>query len=54
MNRFGSALILAATLAAGAAAAAPPIERIKLPPGFKIAIYAENIERARSLALGNN
>ena len=54
MNRFGSALILAATLAAGAAAAAPAIERIKLPPGFKIAIYAENIERARSLALGNN
>ena len=54
MNRFGSALILAATLAAGAAAAAPAIERIKLPPGFKIAIYAENIENARSLALGHN
>lgn len=28
-----------------------PIEKIKLPPGFKIHVYAQNIENARSLAL---
>jgi len=54
MKCLVSTLLLCAMLAAGAAAAAPPIERIKLPPGFKISVYAENIENARSLALGSN
>ena len=40
-------------LCAGTAAAAPPIDRIKLPPGFKAALYAE-VKNARSLALGEN
>jgi glucose/arabinose dehydrogenase len=29
-----------------------PLERIKLPPGFEIAVFAEGIKDARSMALG--
>ena len=31
-----------------------PLERIKLPPGFEISVFAENVPGARSLALGRN
>jgi len=31
-----------------------PLNKIKLPPGFEISLYAENIEGARSLALNSN
>jgi glucose/arabinose dehydrogenase len=34
--------------------AALPLERIKLPAGFSISLYAENVPNARSLALGKN
>src|SRR5580765_2338520 len=54
MNFPVAALVLASVLGAGAAHAMPPIERIKLPPGFKIEVYAEKVENARSLALGDN
>ncbi len=47
------ALALFAACIAGAATAAPPVERLKLPPGFKIEVYADNIRNARSLALGD-
>jgi len=30
---------------------APPLEKIKLPPGFKIEVYADNVPGARSLCL---
>lgn len=30
-----------------------PLDRIKLPPGFEIQLFAENITNARSLALGD-
>ena len=43
---------LLAMLAVGTNAA-PPIERIKLPPGFKIQVFAEGLDDARSLALGD-
>ncbi len=33
--------------------AALPIETIQLPPGFEITVFAENINNARSLALGD-
>ncbi|HVY06638.1 MAG TPA: PQQ-dependent sugar dehydrogenase [Burkholderiales bacterium] len=49
-------LFLAACWAFASAAtafAAPPIERLKLPPGFKIDVYADDVESARSLALGD-
>jgi glucose/arabinose dehydrogenase len=41
----------AALLASGACAQKLPLERLKLPPGFSIAVYAE-VSEARSLALG--
>src|SRR5256885_16443422 len=44
------ALILAAL--SGGATAAPQLDKIKLPPGFRISIYAEGMERSRSLAMG--
>src|SRR5215468_5565800 len=50
-----AALALAGALAATGppAAAGPqlPLERIHLPPGFKIAVYASGLEDARSMAL---
>jgi len=45
-------LILVFGLAATAAAGAPSLERIKLPPGFAIEVFAENVDNARSMALG--
>jgi glucose/arabinose dehydrogenase len=38
---------------AAAASAALPLERIKLPPGFAIAVFAEDVPGARSMALGD-
>ncbi|MGE0355920.1 MAG: sorbosone dehydrogenase family protein [Burkholderiales bacterium] len=53
MRPFPAALLPALLLAfAGAAGAAPPIERVKLPPGFEITVFAENVKNARSMALG--
>ena len=34
--------------------AALPLETIRLPPGFEISVFAENVKNARSLALGDN
>ena len=31
-----------------------PLDKIKLPPGFRIELYADNVPGARSLALGTN
>ena len=45
--------IVALSWAASLALAAPPIERIKLPPGFSIGIFADEVANARSLALGS-
>jgi glucose/arabinose dehydrogenase len=53
MKHFICAVILAAAFVASAATAAPPIERLKLPPGFKVEVYADKVENARSLALGD-
>jgi glucose/arabinose dehydrogenase len=43
-------------IASIAAASAPslPLDKIKLPPGFKISIYAFDVQGARSMALGKN
>jgi glucose/arabinose dehydrogenase len=46
-------LFLVLTLFAGTAAAAPPVDRIRLPAGFKADLYAE-VENARSMTLGDN
>ncbi len=45
--------VLALLLPVGAPAERLPLERIELPPGFSIAVYAE-VPEARSLALGPN
>jgi len=47
-----SALFLCGSIA-GAAQAAPPLDRIKLPPGFSIDVFATEVTDARSLALGS-
>jgi glucose/arabinose dehydrogenase len=44
---------LAASLTAAFAAAAPPLERIKLPPGFHIEVFSADVKGARSMALGD-
>jgi glucose/arabinose dehydrogenase len=48
--RFMAAL--AAVSCAGTALSAPSIERIKLPPGFHIEVFADGLKGARSMALG--
>lgn len=30
----------------------PPIERVKVPPGFEVSLFAEGVSNARSMALG--
>jgi glucose/arabinose dehydrogenase len=45
---------LAFVLAQAACAQRLPLERIKLPPGFEISVFADGIPNARSLALGKN
>ncbi len=46
-------LACVAVLAAPPAAAQRlPLERIKLPPGFEISVFAENLPNARALAVG--
>jgi len=45
----GMILVTAASRAAGNAL---PLERIRLPPGFQISLYADGVDEARSLALG--
>jgi glucose/arabinose dehydrogenase len=47
--RFLVAFLLAAPVAAHAKL---PLERIKLPPGFEITVFAEGVKDARSMALG--
>ena len=49
------ALVLALLMLAPAAAEQRlPLDRIRLPPGFSIAVFADNVPNARSLALGRN
>ena len=50
LHRFLAAILLAAPLAAAQSRLA--LDRIKLPPGFSITLFAENVRDARSMALG--
>lgn len=49
-----TACLLLSLIAAPLLAAELPIERIKLPPGFSISVFADDVTNARSLALGTN
>jgi len=44
--------LLTLALAAGAQSKVP-VDRIKLPPGFEVSVFAEGIANARSMALGD-
>jgi glucose/arabinose dehydrogenase len=48
-----SCLAIALLAASGSTGAALPLERIKLPPGFEISVFAEGVKDARSMALGD-
>lgn len=53
--RLQKVLLLAAALVCATwASAAVPLEHLKLPPGFKISVFAEGVANARALALGTN
>jgi len=51
-NRPLAPLLLLLTSLCPATSRALPLERIKLPPGFHIELYADKLRDARSLALG--
>src|SRR5258708_11559778 len=51
--RTGFACV-AFALAQAALAQPLPLERVKLPPGFEISVFADGVPDARSLALGKN
>jgi hypothetical protein len=46
--------VLTLSLGTQACAQAVQLEKIKLPPGFEISVYASNVENARSMALSPN
>lgn len=50
---FRNGFALAIALCSVSAAAAPPLEQLRLPAGFSIGIFAESVRDARSLALGD-
>src|SRR3954466_15748834 len=37
----------------GAAAQKLPLDKIKLPPGFEISVFADNVPNARAMTLGD-
>ncbi len=52
-TRTVAVLVLLSLITPLAALSALPIANVKLPPGFEISVFAENVENARSLALGD-
>src|SRR5262245_1699814 len=49
---LGLAAILSAFAFPALAQGTPPLERLKLPPGFAIEVFAAGVKDARSMALG--
>lgn len=58
MNRFQISMIVlgfaVATHVGAGSSVAENLKLIQLPPGFEISVYAENVENARQLALGDH
>src|SRR6266542_1520289 len=55
MKNFVIVLLIWSLGAAGACSAqSQKLDKMRLPPGFKISIYAASVPGARSLALGSN
>jgi glucose/arabinose dehydrogenase len=44
--------VLGASLAVAGFQSAPPIDRLTVPPGFHLSVFAEKVENARQMALG--
>jgi glucose/arabinose dehydrogenase len=44
--------VAAISMTQAIAQSSPPLERVKLPPGFEISVFAANVKGARSMALG--
>ena len=53
MKNFQFVLLLAGLVAAESASADLQLDKIQLPPGFHIEVYAQDVENARQMALGN-
>jgi len=51
MIQRAAVFILLFTVSLAAGARDLPLDRIKLPPGFKISLYADDVPGARSMAL---
>ena len=47
------ALVMVFAMGTTAAARELPLERIKLPPGFKISVFADDVPNARAMVLGD-
>ena len=54
LPRLAGAVLALALAAAPAAAQDLPLDRLELPPGFAIDIYAGDVPNARAMALGDN
>ena len=52
LSRGIAAVVGMALLAGGAAATAAPVERLRVPPGFRIEVLTDAVPNARALALG--
>jgi glucose/arabinose dehydrogenase len=50
--RFPASLVLLLAALPAAAQSSLPLDRVKLPPGFEISVFAEGVKDARSMALG--
>lgn len=54
MRKIVSTTLLSTlSLSCASLAASPPVERVTLPPGFTIEVWAEGLPNARTLALGD-
>ena len=47
------ALAVLLTIGPGASAQGLPVEKIRLPPGFEISVFADNVPNARAMSLGD-
>ncbi|ACI51205.1 putative L-sorbosone dehydrogenase [Gluconacetobacter diazotrophicus PA1 5] len=45
-------VLLGAMLAAAGTRAAPPVARLRLPPGFHVSVYTDQVPSAREMAIG--
>ena len=52
--RLATLTVLLAGSVAGLGAQKPPLERVNLPDGFRIEVYASGLEHPRSMVLSPN